>query len=101
MSSCLADEKQTIRYMIEIYCMGEHKTSYLCNDCVDLLNYAMTHLDRCPFDKSKLTCNKCKIHCYDENHREKIKKVMRFSGPRMLYRHPLVAIRHMKKEFRK
>jgi hypothetical protein len=101
MSSSLAEEKQTIRYMIEIYCMGRHGINYLCSDCVELLNYAETRLDRCPFGKSKVTCNKCKVHCYDGDHRDRIKEVMRYSGPRMIYRHPLAAVRHLKKEFEK
>ena len=101
MGSSLADEKQTIRYMIEIYCEGKHRSHYLCDDCLDLLNYAVTRIDKCPFDKSKITCNRCKIHCYDKDHRDKIKKVMKYSGSRMIYRHPLAAISHLRKEFRK
>jgi hypothetical protein len=101
MSNNLTDEKKTIRYMIEIYCRGEHKASFLCNECVDLLNYAVTRLDKCPLDKSKVTCNKCKIHCYEPKQREKIREVMKYSGPRMLYRHPISAIKHMRKEIRK
>ena len=34
------------------------------------------------------------INLFDE-HLEKIRQVMRFSGPRMLFSHPLMAIRHM------
>jgi hypothetical protein len=101
MANNLTDEKKTIRYMIEIYCRGEHKASSLYNECVNLLKYAMTHLDKYPFDKSKVTCNKCKIHCYEEKLRKEIRKVMKHSGPWMLYRHPITAIRHMKKGFRK
>jgi hypothetical protein len=98
MVSSIADEKRTIRYMIEIYCRGVHKTRPLCDDCVDLLNYALTRLDMCPFDKGELTCNKCKVHCYDDDHRVKIRWVMRYSGPRMLFRHPISAIKHLRKE---
>jgi hypothetical protein len=101
MDSSHADEKQTIRYMIEIYCEGKHKSRELCDDCSCLLNYAETRIDKCPFDKSKITCNSCKIHCYDKEHRDKIRQVMRYSGPRMIYRHPLAAISHIRKEFGK
>jgi hypothetical protein len=27
--------------------------------------------------------------------REKIKEVMRYAGPRLIYRHPILAIRHL------
>ena len=31
----------------------------------------------------------------DKREREKIREVMRFSGPRMLFYHPIIAIRHV------
>ncbi|MGA3290750.1 MAG: nitrous oxide-stimulated promoter family protein [Candidatus Bathyarchaeia archaeon] len=42
----------------------------------------------------KSTCGKCLIHCYRPDMKEKVKKVMRYSGPRMLLSHPNLALRH-------
>jgi hypothetical protein len=41
------------------------------------------------------------MHCYKPAMREKIKDVMRYSGPRMSYRHPLLALFHFFDGFRK
>ena len=52
-------------------------------------------MDSCPFMETKTFCSKCQVHCYKKDMREKIKEVMRFSGPRMLFHHPIIAIRHL------
>lgn len=52
-----------------------------------MLIYATARLDRCKFGDGKTKCHKCHVHCYRPDMREKIRVVMRFSGPRMmLYR---------------
>lgn len=43
----------------------------------------------------KTFCSSCKVHCYKPEMREKIREVMRFSGPRMMLYHPLTAMRHI------
>ncbi len=42
--------------------------------------------------KKKTFCANCKVHCYKPQMREQIRQVMRFSGPRMLLYHPVLAI---------
>ena len=44
--------------------------------------------------ETKTFCSKCKVHCYKPDMQKKIKEVMRFSGPRMLFYHPVLALRH-------
>jgi predicted amidophosphoribosyltransferase len=88
--------------MIGIYCHHVHKTrGELCDDCGELLNYAGRRLDRCPFQESKTTCGNCKVHCYAPSMREKIKSVMRYAGPRMVYHHPVLAAFHFADGLRK
>jgi len=88
-------EKKTVSEMIRIYCRGHHGTSDdLCPECVELHDYAMCRLDRCPFGEDKPTCAKCPIHCYKPQMRDKIRDVMRYAGPRMLLRHPILAVLH-------
>jgi hypothetical protein len=88
-------ERNTVAAMIRIYCRGRHETrNALCNDCNDLLDYARRRLDKCPFQEGKTSCGNCRIHCYKTDMREKIRDVMRYAGPRMLYRHPLLAFYH-------
>jgi hypothetical protein len=89
-------EKKTIEAMIRIYCKKHHEThGELCPECSELLEYAKTRLDKCPFQEKKSTCGKCLVHCYQPQMREKVKKVMRYSGPRMLLHHPVLAIHHV------
>jgi len=41
------------------------------------------------------------VHCYKPERRKQIQQVMRYAGPRMLRSHPLLAIRHLLKNFKK
>ena len=98
-------EKEIVALMIRIYCKKKHgmKTG-LCTECQALHEYAMLRADKCPFMETKTFCSNCKVHCYKKDMREKIREVMRFSGPRMIFYHPIMAIRHViesKKEKRR
>jgi hypothetical protein len=88
-------EKKTIGHMVEIYCKGHHDThGELCSECKEFKEYAFMRLDKCPFQDKKSTCGKCVIHCYRPDMKEKVKEVMRYSGPRMLLPHPTLALHH-------
>lgn len=89
-------EKETVSQMIRLYCKKQHGTKQgLCPDCAALEEYARLRSDKCPFMETKTFCSNCKVHCYKPEMREKIRAVMRFSGPRMLLVHPIMAIRHV------
>lgn len=82
--------------MIRIYCESKHGTKkQLCDECSSLEEYAHTRLEKCNFGEEKPKCKFCPIHCYKKDKREQIQQVMRFSGPRMLLRHPITALQHM------
>lgn len=89
------DEKEMVSLMIRLYCRKNHKTKELCSECAELDRYARERSDRCPFMENKTFCSNCKVHCYKPEMREKIRKVMRFSGPRMMLYHPVMAIKHL------
>ena len=90
-------EKTTVCHMIQIYCKHHHgyHDGRLCQQCQALQDYALLRLSRCKFGDQKSTCQSCPIHCYRPDMRESIAAVMRFSGPRMLWHHPIAAIRHL------
>lgn len=90
-------EIRTIETMIGISCHDRHHTDegVLCDECRILLAYAAARLRKCPFQEGKTTCAKCPVHCYKKDMREKMRAVMRYAGPKMLFRHPLMALRHM------
>ncbi len=89
-------ELLTIDSMIRLYCRLNHGTGDgLCAGCAELQEYTHARLERCPFTPDKPTCAKCTVHCYKTDRREQIRAVMRFAGPRMLLRHPILAVRHL------
>ena len=92
----LQRERRTIGAMIAIYCRGHHPaaTERPCAECGELLAYAMARLDRCVFGGRKPACAKCPIHCYKPAMRQRVRAVMRYAGPRMLLRHPWLALCH-------
>ena len=91
----IAQEKKTVEFMIRLYCRKKEKKAALCPECAELLRYAHARLDHCPLGEKKSPCKKCAVHCYKPAMRERMKRVMRFSGPRMLLYAPREAIRHV------
>lgn len=92
----LARERATVTAMIHLTCRARHGTrDTLCEVCQELQDFADFRLDRCPYQENKPTCANCLIHCYSPTMRERIRDVMRFAGPRMLWRHPYLTVCHM------
>lgn len=94
------NEARTLELMLDLYCSHHHRSSKneLCRECRTLLDYALERLKNCPLQPEKPVCSNCRIHCYRPDMREKIKAVMRFSGPRMIYRHPVIAMQYVWKK---
>ena len=91
---------KTIEAMVRIYCRAYHSRD-LCGECGEVLAYCLERLERCVYGPDKPACNQCTVHCYSPKMREKVKTIMRFSGPRMIYRHPYLAINHLIRERKK
>lgn len=89
------EEKHILILMVKIYCRKNHKTKDLCDECSELLNYGLNRLDHCKYGEKKDFCNKCSTQCYNKDKREQIRKVMRFSGPRMIFYNPKMAVKHL------
>lgn len=91
-----AHEKELIQQMIQIYCHSKHKTKHsLCSDCQALLEYSHFRIDKCPFMENKTFCSNCRVHCFRNEKREDIRNVMIYSGKRMIFHHPIIAINHV------
>ena len=100
MKNIIEREKDCISKMVRIYCKGNHGASKedggdVCNDCRELLDYALMRVSKCKFGVEKTVCARCPVHCYKPSMREKVKAIMRYAGPRMLLRHPVHALWHM------
>ncbi len=118
-------EQEIVSQMIALYCKGNHSAHRsapprerggetrqvpegaalrergsgerwdLCPECAELEAYAHARSERCPFMEEKTFCSNCTVHCYRPEMRVRIRTVMRYAGPRMLFHHPVMAIRHM------
>ncbi|MDL2278377.1 nitrous oxide-stimulated promoter family protein [Parabacteroides sp. OttesenSCG-928-G07] len=88
-------EKQTIEFMIRLYCKHKEKNEDLCESCEDLLTYAHQRLDHCRYGNNKKACKNCPTHCYKPALRLKIRKVMIYAGPRMPFLAPMFYFRYL------
>ncbi|HET7838529.1 MAG TPA: nitrous oxide-stimulated promoter family protein [Rectinemataceae bacterium] len=96
----LERELSTLRIMIAIHCRARHAArpraqAGLCAECLELAEYAALRLGRCPWGEAKPVCAKCEIHCYLPEMRSRVREVMRYAGPRMLFAHPVLGLRHL------
>lgn len=105
-----ADEAVLVSQMIALYCRGNHEDApraqgettvrlghcdvELCEECAELRHYATVRIEHCPRMDTKTFCSVCPTHCYRPDMRERIRTVMRWSGPRMLRYRPIKAMQH-------
>lgn len=103
-----AREKKTISSMVAIYCAGNHaaadrtRTAHcgepLCKECAEIDAYAVLRTERCRKMGEKTSCEECGNHCYAPDMQNRIRAIMRYAGPRMLFKHPVAAVRHLLKK---
>ena len=93
-------ETTTARLMIERSCRDHHGGSgeNLCDKCRALTDYCAKRMAKCPFGPDKPACSDCTVHCFKPEMRAQIIAVMRYAGPRMTWRHPLLAVAHLKRK---
>ncbi len=88
-------EMAIVRLMIGLYCRKHHgQPAGLCADCSSLASYADERIMHCPLMQAKTFCSACQSPCYRPDMRSRIRQVMRYAGPRMLWYHPVTAFRH-------
>lgn len=100
-----AREKLVVSQMIGIYCTAHHDAAerteraysrdLLCPACKELDDYALARTEACKSMATKTSCEECVHHCYLPVMRERIRDVMRYAGPRMIFKHPVAALRHL------
>lgn len=101
------DEIRLVDSMIDLYTAAHQHNSSKVDaeglavaeviDAESLKAYARKRIEHCRFrnEQRKPFCNVCPVHCYKPEMREQIRLVMRYSGPRMLFRHPIISMRHL------
>ena len=99
----LERERLTICTMVGMYCSDHHeiRDETLCASCQEFMDYADRRLQKCPYGEDKPTCANCPIHCYKASRKAQARLIMRYAGPRMLLRHPILAISHQLDNLRK
>jgi hypothetical protein len=101
----LRREWRTMQAMVGLYCEGHGHSrpddARLCGECASFLEYAGRRLEKCPYGAAKPTCAKCPIHCYKPQPREFARQMMRWSGPRMMLRHPWLSLTHLADKLRR
>ena len=88
-------EIRTVGIMIDMYCRHHHGSEKRCESCQALYSYARQRSLKCPFGEEKPACSKCRVHCYRQEMKAKIRDVMKFSGPKMVRSHPILAMQHL------
>jgi hypothetical protein len=101
--AALRRDLKTLARFVEVYCRHRHrdadkspavlkthdlysivgKVPLLCRPCRELLAHAMVMRSRCPMEP-KPACKNCPSHCFHPRHREQMRRVMRFSGKRLM-----------------
>jgi len=96
-------EQKIVKIMIDKYCKRNHiqVDTDICEDCMELSIYSNQRLNKCVFGEKKAFCSKCPIHCYKTEMRDKIKEVMKYSGPRKIYSNPILAMSHLLTKYKK
>lgn len=110
----LRRDLRTVARFVEVYCHGRHPDALkrafwlpkwdvvamigrcprLCDACRRLLAHAFVKRIHCPMDP-KPACKHCPTHCYHPAHRETIRQVMKYAGPRLILRGRLDYLYHM------
>lgn len=88
----IQQEITLIKVMIQLFYQKQEEQAELTVE--QMLAYAQKRLEVCRFGEAKPTCQHCPVHCYQKRYQEQMKLIMRYSGPRMLVYHPVLAIKH-------
>jgi hypothetical protein len=105
---------KTLAKFVRIYCQGRHQDRQkqpaalkthdverlvggpveLCGPCTKLLTHALVKRTACPM-RPKPACKHCPQHCYHPTYRAQIRKVMKYSGRKLVLRGRLDLLIHL------
>lgn len=102
----IEDESRLVDSMIDLYAAAHQphcspsETEHIHTEVPDtaaLKAYTHKRIAQCRYrgKQEKPFCNVCPVHCYKPEMRQQIRAVMRYSGPRMLFRHPVLSLQHL------
>lgn len=90
-------EIETVSLMIGLYCQKKHgtKKGELCPECRQLLDYVKFRRMKCRGVTKSPSARTAAFIVINRICSEKIARVMRFSGPKMVFYHPVIAFSHL------
>lgn len=97
------EDRRTVEAIGQIYCHDHHGNAErdsggLCANCREAIELTIQRTEACPHGHSG-NCEDCKTHCQHGQAQENIKKIMRYSAPRMAYKHPIMTLRYIRRKF--
>lgn len=95
MGKVIDREKHTIAFMIQLYCRHRLHQAEPSEEYRSLIDYCHHRLDHCRWQDEKPACKRCPCHCYAPAQRERVRQIMRWTGPRMILYAPLEVLRHL------
>ena len=94
-------EKKMVDAMVHIFCRDHHSNGEaLCEKCSELRDYAKKRLESCCFQEKKPVCGRCGLVCYNLKNRDNAETMFNYSGPRMMFEHPVLGMHHFLDAFR-
>lgn len=84
-----ARREEVLKDLISMYCREHHGCDNLCEECNELMQYALVRIGRCPNNMTKVPCNRCPCPCYSDEMRKRMKVVMD-SCASYFRRHPYI-----------
>ena len=100
-----ANDLKTLEAMAFIFCKDNHDSrerddAGLCPSCRAAVSATLARTEACPNGHSG-NCQDCPHHCQAGEARVAIREIMRYAAPKMLFRHPVMTMRYLRKKLKK
>lgn len=97
-----ARDLKTLEAIGRIFCNAHHPDADrdeagLCPACRNTIDATFARTATCP-NHQRSNCEDCAVKCQRGDAQARIKEIMRYSAPRMLFRHPLMTLEYLRKK---
>lgn len=93
---------KTLEAIGRIYCKAHHQGTEqdeagLCPSCREAVESTFARAANCPNHQTN-NCEDCEVKCQRGDAQKRIKQIMRYSAPRMIFCHPLMTLEYLRKK---
>lgn len=97
-------DRATLEAIGSIYCRRHHRDivkdgTGLCASCREAVEATLERAQSCP-NGHRDNCQDCSVKCQRGEGQQRIREIMRYAAPRMLFRHPLMTFVYLRKRLR-